>query len=195
MPRTGTDAATAYFQCLQKCGMQIEVFLWEDHRKHSPFCWVPESFNKKHVLTIRRLPSFMSAYIKMCCVHGIYPDYTPAPQPSKSEIFSLDTLWGYTFNHELPGPLANVADRYIKYMTSDFLFSVDHCLRMENLQDDILDFVKQYMEVKPVTVRKMSMIQRLHSTHEPWSDEEIKLMYQNNPKWAELEEKYYGNLL
>jgi len=174
--------------------MPIRI-LYEDHKKHHPFAWVPESHDKMYVLTIRRLPCFFSSYINMCVTNGIYPYYEPLPPPSIEDVVDVRRTWGYVYNQELPGPLANIGDRYIRHMTSDFLFPVSHCLRMEHLREDIIQLVSPY-----TSIPKHFFVERKESAydHDPfscWTRDQIEAMYSNNPEWAKLELQYYNSIL
>jgi hypothetical protein len=131
----------------------------------------------------------------MCATTGIYPQYIPLPTPSKDDVLDVNRLWGYVFNYELPGPLANIGDRYIRHMTSDFLFPVDHCLRMEFLEEDIYSFVSKYMKrVIPVHLNK-ELSPYNHDPMKVWTPDEIAIMYANNPEWTALERRYYKSIL
>lgn len=65
---------------------------------------------------------------------------------------------------------------------------------MENLKEDIVEFVSRYEKIKKITLRKMNLIDVKKSVYDIcWTDAEIETMYSNNPKWALLEQKYYSS--
>ncbi len=139
--------------------------------KHETFSVRPVA-GKARVLNIRRLPSWVLAL----SAHRARNDGRPM---ASSEQMAESTE----------------PDRYL----GGFLQGgeIAHWLRVEYLKEDFLDLISQYTEVSEA--RRLA-VQRLRSLNRAnydrdlahwFSDSQIAVMHENNPLWAEVEQRVY----
>lgn len=200
IPRTAGDACAEYFKVFEK---QLSLtFDPNDHHKHDPF-WQRDITDKKIVMTIRRLPAWYLAFTVMVTRQGLWPDNLKVSRPSIRDILEPTNYATGLLEKAIPpttGYFCNVADRYIRHFTNDLKIEVDAWLRTENLKSDVFGFVSGYLEPGVRQIKQINSVpnRTRNYNHDPfhhWTPAQIVKMYENNPLWASVEEKVYGNLL
>jgi hypothetical protein len=123
LPKTGGDATLAMLCSVP--GLVQFADPADSQDKHMPFFGrEPEVAGKLLVMNIRRLPSWALSGAQHKARHGLHPDYQPGPLERPEEITSRTD-----------------ADDLLRWMTDHGRFSIDRWLRMESLQDDVLDLL------------------------------------------------------
>jgi hypothetical protein len=89
------------------------------------------------------------------------------------------------------------ADKYLARYTER---KVDHWIRVEYLQEDFFHAFSNYLDVRtiinPSCFKETVNVSMGESSLGRWfNNKEITLLYASNPKWTELENELYGNLL
>lgn len=206
IPRTGGDAiAAALVDFEERWGLKI--YSLAKHVKHDPLPRV--SRHKLRVLSIRRLPNWLLGYIMCGLTTGVFPEFTPMALPTPRDIFDPNSEYGYRWLKEdgLNGPLATLPDRYLKLFTGGNAITIDHWLRVENLADDLLLFLKQFFDVDEedakqirngttmsYAVKDKTILYYNRDIHVHWTDDQIATIYRNNPDWAAIEMRVYAAL-
>ena len=120
LPKTAGDATLAMFQSVP--GLVQFADPTDSNDKHMPFFGREEEVaGKLLVMNIRRLPEWVFSGAQHKARHGVFPEYRPGPLESWEEITGRCD-----------------ADDLLRWMTDHGRFRVDHWLRMESLQEDVL---------------------------------------------------------
>lgn len=136
-------------------------------------------------------------------LQGIYPDYRPMAIPSKEDFLDPTSEYGRTEFDRLgvPGPLASIPDRYLEAFTDNGRLTISRWLRMENLREDFIDFIKGYWEVPQALIDRLSTMPTKepldynHTIEEFFTPSDIATLYENNPRWRDVEIQVYGQTL
>jgi hypothetical protein len=183
VPKTGGDATLAMFRVFPELIVQADAPDTND--KHCPFHWREDRVRGKClILNIRRLPAWMLSYAQHVARGGVYPDYVPLPLPAPDEIAER-----------------TVADEVLGALTDGGRIAVSTWLRTEWLRWDFLDLVAQLAEVpesRRRQIARMGMInagQYDHDVSHWFTAQQIRRMYENNPRWAAIERQVYGALI
>lgn len=144
-----------------------------EREKHDP------SFNpagKRVISCFRRLPTWLLSRVHFEAWRS------PKLVPSRQEFLSGKF-------YEANGFL-NSADRVLARYTSP---QIDQWIRVENLNED---FAKAFgvanFIVKKINEAKVSFIKKESFWFTP---DDLRRIYESNPKWAEMEFRVYGNLM
>jgi len=184
MPKTAGDATLALFRLLPS--KHILFFDSDDSNdKHAPFGDRHEDVQGKALaLNIRRLPSWILSYTQHQATRGEYPDYRPVPMSSPMEMAK-----------------SRVPDNLLAMYTGNWHYHIDYWLRMEHLQEDFLQFMRQFAPLSDKSVERIQAhpkVNMQHYDHEiaDWfSRAQIIMMYENNPRWAQIEKAVFGALI
>lgn len=177
--KTGGDATHTLLSLFPDLVLQADAL--SDPRKHDTFRVrniVPDS--RHFVLNIRRLPCWVISFVNHV----------------------KDTHYGYTLPPSSVLSRTRLPDHLIRDYTGDGQFPIRRWLRMENLREDLLDFLHQ--DVRPITAEEAEQLRAYstspprkydHDVHRWFTRGEVEQLYALNPLWAAIEQKTYGNLL
>jgi hypothetical protein len=152
--------------------------------KHTPFFGRElEVRGKLLAMNIRRLPAWALSGAQHKARHGVYPDYAPVPLESFDQITSRTD-----------------ADDLLRWMTDHGRFTVEHWLRTERLEQDVLDLLEALGALTPAAREAVLAVGRVNVGGYPpelvdeLSAEQVARLYALNPGWAEVERRVYGAL-
>lgn len=151
--------------------------------QHTAFQDRPDQVgDRKRILNIRRLPSWMLSFHVWKSMVGLLPDFEKAPMRSPHEIAE-----------------SNVADAFLmRYMSPDQP-KIDVWIRTEHMIDDFLAFIGDYADVTPERAEEVRDLPRVNEVSydkqvDHWfTSAHVSLMYARNPIWAAVERAVYGS--
>lgn len=177
--RTGGDATKALVHAVASIDAieSVNIPYYFGNEKHQAFSGHEKGLR---VLNIRRLP----AYILSIRVHQSV--YTHKPAWSAEDCCTLCN-----------------GDSELKRMTNDFNIRVDRWLRCEHLRDDINKLFTEIYKDKFTTQHKAVLYSAVtkakipydHNVYNFFSNKQLKRLYNEHLKWAELEHRLYGSIL
>jgi hypothetical protein len=183
MQKTGGDATLELFELFPRLIVRADARNVE--AKHTPFAErEPDVRGKLLACNIRRLPAWMLSWDQHHSQHRVVAkDGTPVAMSSPQQMA------------ERPR-----GDRRLAHFTDGGRFQIDRWLRMEHLAYDFTSLVSELTD--PTDGERQSIasyprVNALEYDHEiaHWfTPAQVRLMYANNPVWAALEERVYGNL-
>lgn len=213
IPRTGGDVTAELFKFANRLlkGRLIETAnSLTVHSKHDTFERKKIDSNKKSVLNIRRLPSFIMSWIIMCAGRlnikdkkcfkgGIWPEYNqPLPIPSKKQLFNTKESYGSDYFHKYyGGNFATLPDYLLKQYIDGYFIS--HWIRIEDLKEDFLKFIVSAEKVNGQQIEAIKQYQFTtkkpfnynHTIEDFFSIGELQTLYSNNPLWQNIENRLY----
>lgn len=151
--------------------------------QHTAFQDRPDQVEDKlRVLNLRRLPKWMISFHVWKSVVGLLPDFEQAPMLSPHQMAD-----------------SNIADAFlIRYMQPEEP-KIDVWIRTENMIEDFLAFIGDYVELTPEREEEVRNLPRVNEVAydkaiDHWfSSAHIRLMYLRNPIWAAVERAVYGD--
>ncbi len=176
LPKTGGDATAAMLATVP--GLVEFADPPDSEDKHLPlFAEGRDIAGKLIVMNIRRLPAWALSAAHHEARFGVYPNYRPGPLRSAEEITS-----------------SSDADGLLRWMTDQGRIEVDRWLRTESLETDVLALLDELgvltAEVE-VRVRAIGRVNVGEYTASPFTDAQIRRLYERNPVWAEVEGRAY----
>jgi hypothetical protein len=183
LQKTGGDATLLLFQLFPELVTNADAR--NTQAKHATFAEREADVQARLLVSnIRRLPAWMLSWDQH---HSMYR----SPRADGRPLLMSS-----------PQQMAEVprGDRLLDHITDGGRFEIDRWLRMEHLAEDFTAFVS---ELTPVTddhrhnIAAYPQVNALDYDHEleHWfTPAQVKLMYSNNPAWATLEERLYGDL-
>jgi hypothetical protein len=184
LEKTGGDATLQLFEQVPELVRFADPV--DAHDKHRSFAErEAEIRGKVLALNIRRMPAWILSRAQHTARHGTYPDYEPWYMVSPREMA------------ESTDP-----DERLAAFTGDGRFPVDRWLRAEFLADDVLAFVSEFGDVSGQQRKAIVDLARIHGSategydHDVghwFSADQVRSMYENNPAWAALERRLYGD--
>jgi hypothetical protein len=182
IPKTGGDATATM---LERVPRLIELAdPHDDHIKHSALERRAELIaGKTLVANMRRLPAWALSYMRHRQHHGLPPDYTPqGPRPA--DVVAAESA----------------ADAWLDEIIGGY--TVDVWIRQERLVEDLVAFLRARADLAAQEETAVRSVGRLNvdrtsrwSRSSPsrfFSRSQIKALYANNPRWAEIERSVYG---
>jgi hypothetical protein len=183
LPKAGGDATHAMLSSVP--GLVQFADPLDSNDKHLPFFAREEQLHGKLiVMNIRRLPSWALSAAEHRSRHGVYPDFRPGPRASADEIAGMLD-----------------ADNLLAWMTDHGRIAVDHWLRMEVLEQDVLHLLATLGVLSAEARAGVAQVGRRNASsyvrdiRARLSDEQVRRLYENNPQWASIERRVYGALM
>jgi len=182
LQKTAGNATLLMFELLPR----LIVFAdpWEDEEKHSSFAERAEQVEGKLLAAnLRRLPSWTLSWAQFRARRGKRPDGTQIQMNSPHQMVAVPR-----------------ADRLLLRLTADGRYEVDRWLRMEQLTEDFIALVAELTDLTDEERSRIAESPEVHGLdydHEyaNWfTPEQVRHLYENNPVWAKLEERVYGDL-
>jgi hypothetical protein len=183
MQKTGGDVTLQLFQLLP------ELILHADPRntqaKHATLAEREQEVRGKILAcNIRRLPAWMLSWDQHHSQLGsLRPDGRPALMSSPQQMAEVSR-----------------GDRLLAHFTDAGRFQVDRWLRTEHIGEDFTAFASELTDLTEAhrdSIAAYPQVNVLDYDHEldHWfTPAQVRLMYANNPVWAALEERVYGDL-
>jgi hypothetical protein len=183
MGKTAGDATLALFEVVS----DLVLFRHDrtERKKHMTFFEFGDEALRKplKVLNIRRLPSWQLSIAHHRVREGTAADPTPWPLPSANEMAS-----------------SIEADAMLLSFTNQGDIEIDRWLRAEYLRSDFVRFIR---ELRPLTDNERQQIRSVttkpvspydHDFTNWFTNDQLTLLYENNPHWAAVEGAIYGDL-
>jgi hypothetical protein len=177
LPKTGGDATHEMLCAIP--GLVRFADPLDANDKHMPFFGRPEEIaGKLRVMNIRRLPAWTLSAEHHRATYGEYPDYVPQPPRTPEQLAS-----------------STDPDDLLRWMTGDGRFQVDRWLRDETLADDLVAFLTE-LGIDGPEVRGIGRVNAGSYDHDGmrFTPEQIRRLYERNPRWAAIERQVYGGL-
>jgi hypothetical protein len=182
LQKTAGDATLGLFRLFPDLIVFSDPLSVED--KHASFAErAAEVHGKLLAANFRRLPDWTLSWAHHRSKFGQRPDGKPIAMNSPHQMV------------EVPR-----ADTRLSQLTDNGRYHVDRWIRMERLVEDFTDFVSDLTDVTDEDRERIAAfgpVNALDYDHEidHWfTPEQIRRLYRNNPIWAALEERVYGDL-
>jgi hypothetical protein len=177
LPKTGGDATAAMLATVP--GLVEFADPPESEEKHLPlFAEGREIAGKLIVMNIRRLPGWALSAAHHEAQFGVYPDYRPGLLETPDEITSKSD-----------------ADGLLRWMTDQGRIEVDRWLRTESLEQDVVALLDELGVLTPEIEARVRAVGRvnvgMYSRTAPFTDAQIRRLYERNPMWAAIERRVY----
>jgi len=182
LQKTAGDATLGLFRLFP------HLIVYSDPRsveeKHASFASrAAEIDGKLLAANFRRLPDWTISWAQHRARYASRPDGKPVAMNSPHQMV------------EVPR-----ADKRLSILTDDGRYHVDRWIRMECLADDFMSFVSELTNVSEADRDQISAfgpVNALEYDHDVthwFTPEQIRRLYRNNPLWASVEERIYGDL-
>ena len=182
LQKTAGDATLGLFRLFP------ELVVYSDPRnveaKHASFATRAADVDGKLLASnFRRLPDWTLSWAQHRARYATRPDGKPVPMNSPHQMA------------EVPR-----ADKRLAILTDDGRYHVDRWIRMERLTDDFIAFVSELTEVSEAdreqiaAAKPVNALEYDHDVSHWFTPEQIRRLYRNNPLWASVEERLYGDL-
>lgn len=182
LQKTAGDATLGLFRLFP------ELVVYSDPRnvesKHASFATRAADVEGKLLASnFRRLPDWTLSWAQHRARYATRPDGKPVPMNSPHQMA------------EVPR-----ADKRLAILTDDGRYHVDRWIRMERLTDDFIAFVSELTEVSEsdreqiAALGPVNALEYDHDVSHWFTPEQIRRLYRNNPLWASVEERLYGDL-
>jgi hypothetical protein len=176
LPKTGGDATAAMLAAVP--GLVEFADPPESEEKHLPlFAEGREIAGKLIVMNIRRLPGWALSAAHHEARFGVYPDYRPGPLQTAEQITSKSD-----------------ADGLLRWMTDQGRIEIDRWLRTESLEQDVLALLDELGVLTPEVEARVRAVGRVNVGEykdAPFSDAQVRRLYELNPLWAAIERRVY----
>jgi hypothetical protein len=176
LPRTGGDATAAMLSAVP--GLVEFADPPDSEEKHLPlFAEGRQIAGKLIVMNIRRLPAWALSAAHHEARFGVYPDYLPSPLKTAEEITSKSD-----------------ADGLLRWMTDQGRIEVDRWLRTESLEQDVIALLDELGVLTPEVQARVRAVGRVNVGEYddvPFSDAQVRRLYELNPMWAAIERRVY----
>jgi hypothetical protein len=184
MQKTGGDATLQLFQLFPD--LVVHADARNVQSKHTPFAEREhESRGKLLACNIRRLPAWLLSWDQHHSQHrSVDPDGTPVLMSSPQQVAERAR-----------------GDRRLAHFTGGGRFRIDRWLRMEQLGRDFISFISEFTNLTEdqrhdiTSYPPVNMLDYDHELEHWFTPAQVRLMYANNPVWASLEERLYGDLV
>jgi hypothetical protein len=182
LQKTAGDATLGLFRLFP------QLIVYSDPRnveeKHASFDSRPAEIDGKLLAAnFRRLPDWTLSWAQHRARYATRPDGKPVAMNSPHQMV------------EVPR-----ADKRLSILTGDGRYHIDRWIRMERLADDFIAFVSELTDVTEADREQIASwepVNALDYDHEigHWfTPEQVRRLYRNNPLWASVEERVYGDL-
>jgi hypothetical protein len=182
LQKTAGDATLGLFQHFPN------LILYSDPRnveeKHASFASrAAEIDGKLLAANFRRLPDWTLSWAQHRSRFATRPDGKPVAMNSPHQMV------------EVPR-----ADKRLSILTDSGRYHIDRWIRMEVLADDFIAFISEFTDVTAADraqIASFDSVNALEYDHDisHWfTSEQVRRLYHNNPLWASVEERVYGDL-
>jgi hypothetical protein len=182
LQKTAGDATLALFRLFP------HLIVYSDPRsveeKHASFASRPAEIEGKLLAAnFRRLPDWTLSWAQHRARYATRPDGKPVAMNSPHQMV------------EVPR-----ADKRLSILTAAGRYHVDRWLRMECLADDFFAFISDLTDVTDqdreqiADVGPVNTLEYDHDVTHWFTPEQVRRLYRNNPLWASVEERLYGDL-
>jgi hypothetical protein len=165
-----------------------DLIVYSDPRsveeKHASFASrAAEIDGKLLAANFRRLPDWTLSWAQHRARYASRPDGKPVAMNSPHQMV------------EVPR-----ADKRLAILTGDGRYHVDRWIRMEALADDFISFISELTDVNEsdreqiAAFGSVNALEYDHDVTHWFTPEQIRRLYRNNPLWASVEERLYGDL-
>lgn len=182
LQKTAGDATLWMFRLFP--GLIVHADPLDAEDKHASFAARADQIAGKLLASnMRRLPAWTLSWAQHRSRYATRPDGRPVQMNSPQQMVDVAR-----------------ADKRLDFLTGSGRFGVDRWLRMEQLSDDLPEFIAEFTDVAESArerIRTFAPVNALNYDHdvEHWfTAGQVKTMYGNNPHWASVEERVYGDL-
>jgi hypothetical protein len=182
LQKTAGDATLGLFR--QFPGLIVHSDPTSVEEKHASFAdRAAEIEGKLLAANFRRLPDWTLSWAQHRARYAKRPDGRPVAMNSPHQMV------------EVPR-----ADKRLSILLGDGRYHVDRWLRMERLVDDFLSFIAEFTDLTEADRERVAAfgpVNALDYDHEiaHWfTPDQVRRLYRNNPLWASVEERVYGDL-
>jgi hypothetical protein len=183
LQKTAGDATLGMFQLFPDLILHADPRNVED--KHTSFASRADQLDGKLLVSnMRRLPTWTLSWAHHRARYATRPDGGPVAMNSPQQM--VDNAR---------------ADKRLSYLIDSGRYQVDRWLRMEELAADFSEFISEFTDLtgsdreRIATFDPVNALSYDHEIGHWFTPEQIMKMYENNPLWASVEERVYGDLL
>jgi hypothetical protein len=182
LQKTAGDATLGLFRLFP------HLIVYSDPRnveeKHASFASrAAEIDGKLLAVNFRRLPDWTLSWAQHRARYATRPEGHPVAMNSPHQMA------------EVPR-----ADKRLTILTDGNRYHIDRWIRMEHLTDDFIAFVSELTDLTEADREQVRAFERVnaleydHDVSHWFTPEQVRRLYRNNPHWASLEERVYGDL-
>ena len=182
LQKTAGDATLGLFRLFP------DLILFSDPRnveeKHASFASRAAEIDGKLLATnFRRLPDWTLSWAQHRARYATRPGGKPVAMNSPHQMV------------EVPR-----ADKRLSILTDGSRYHIDRWLRMEQLADDFAAFISEFTDVTSEDRERIAGFEPVnaleydHDIGHWFTPEQVRRLYRNNPLWASVEERVYGDL-
>jgi hypothetical protein len=182
LQKTAGDATLGLFRLFP------DLILYSDPRnveeKHASFASrAAEVDGKLLAANFRRLPDWTLSWAQHRARYAKRPDGKPVAMNSPHQMVDVPR-----------------ADKRISILTDGGRYHIDRWIRMERLAEDFTAFVSDLTNVSAddreriTTFDSVNTLDYDHDIGHWFTPEQVQRLYRNNPLWASVEERVYGDL-
>jgi len=182
LQKTAGDATLGLFRLFP------HLIVYSDPRnveeKHASFASrAAEVQGKLLAANFRRLPDWTLSWAQHRSRYSTRPDGKPIAMNSPHQMV------------EVPR-----ADKRLSILTDGGRYHIDRWLRMEHLADDFTAFISELTEVtsedreRIASSDSINVLEYDHDITHWFTPEQVRRLYRNNPLWASVEERIFGDL-
>jgi hypothetical protein len=182
LQKTAGNATLGMFHLFP--GLVLDADPPDVEKKHASFATrATEVEGKLLAANFRRLPDWTLSWAQHRARYTPQPDGKPAAMNSPHQMVKVAR-----------------ADKRLSLLTDAGRYQVDRWIRMEELVDDFIAFVSQLTDVTDrdrEQVAALGPVNALSYDHDVthwFTPEQVRDLYRNNPLWASVEERVYGDL-
>jgi len=184
VPKTGGDSTHLLFHQIDQGGLRFI----DGVEKHNSFRQ-EEIAGLNRISNIRRLPSLLKSWSVHYSQHSKWDPGNEDKPYSREQLLKGLVWWlePYTTNWQL----VNIDDVIFDYYELDTVYQ---WIRTEYLLEDFRQVMADYIDVSKMDECIVSN-QGAYQRKIQFSRNELRQIYTNAPRWAELEKSIYGNVL
>jgi hypothetical protein len=182
LQKTAGDATLGLFRLFP------DLIVYSDPRnveeKHASFAARAADVDGKLLAAnFRRLPDWTLSWAQHRARYATRADGKPVPMNSPHQMV------------EVPR-----ADKRLAILTDSGRYHIDRWIRMERLTDDFIAFVSELTDLSDADREQIASSERVntleydHDTSHWFTPDQVRRLYRNNPLWASVEERVYGDL-
>src|SRR4051812_34514489 len=182
LQKTAGDATLGMFQLFPDLIVHADPRNVED--KHASFGTRADQVDGKLLASnIRRLPAWTLSWAHHRARYVIRPDGSTAAMNSPQQMVDVPR-----------------ADKRLSYLLESGRYQVDRWIRMEQLAVDFIAFISELTDLTDsdrARIAAFEPVNALSYDHEVdhwFTSAQVRQLYDNNPLWASVEERVYGDV-
>jgi hypothetical protein len=182
LQKTAGDATLGMFQLFPDLILHADPRNVED--KHASFVSRADQVEGKLLASnFRRLPGWTLSWAHHRAKYATRPDGRAVPMNSPQQMVDVPR-----------------ADKRLSFLLDSGRYTVDRWIRMEHLAADFSDFISEFTDLTEPDRERIASFEPVnaltydHHVENWFTPAQVRDLYANNPMWASVEERVYGDL-